>query len=91
MKNNMTHLDSVMNKLVTFTFPIAYEDAVQAATDIVNLFYMNQRYCLAYKVWEDLNAACPQGDIMNCMDMEIILSNGKSNMFGIFNKVENIF
>lgn len=91
MKNNMTHLDDVLNKVFNFQFPIPYEEAMKAATDIVNLFYMNQRYCSAYKVWDDLKAACPEGDFLNCLDMEVIMENGKKNMFPIMTRLEQIF
>lgn len=92
IKDDMTHLDSVMSKFFNFEFPIPYEEAIKAATETVNLFYMNQRYCSTYKVWEDLNAACPGNDLLNCFaDVDHLVDNAKRNMIPIFTRGQNIF
>ena len=90
IKNDMVHLDSVMEKVFNLQFPIAYEDAMKSATELVNLFYMNQQYCSAYKIWDDVNAAC-DGDLLNCMDMNVLMENGKKNMIQIFTRGQDIF
>lgn len=91
IREDMSHVDDVMTRLFTFQFPIAYEDALKAATELVNLFYMNQRYCSTYKIWEDLNSACPGNDILNCFsDFNVILNNAKNNIIPIFTRCENM-
>lgn len=53
---------------------------------------MNQRYCSTFKIWDDLNAACPGNDILNCFaDIDHLVDNAKSNMIPIFTRCEQIF
>jgi hypothetical protein len=63
---------------------------VQAATDLVNLFYNNQKYCSVYRVWEDINNACPGNKLENCLYDSVIIANAKKNAMQIAMKVHNI-
>ena len=87
----MTHLNDVMDRVFMMEFNVPYNEAIQAATEVVNLFYLNQKYCSAFKVWDDLKKTCPEEDFFNCMDMDLLLENGKKNIFGLVTKFENIF
>jgi hypothetical protein len=91
MRNNMTHLNDVMDRIFMMEFNVSYQEAIQSATEVVNLFYLNQNYCSAFKVWDDLKKNCPGEDLFNCMDTEMIMENAKKNMFGLATKLENIF
>jgi hypothetical protein len=41
IKSDMTHLNGVLTQFFNFDFPIVYDDAIKASTEVVNLFYMN--------------------------------------------------
>ncbi|CDW86395.1 UNKNOWN [Stylonychia lemnae] len=90
MRQNMTHLANILDRVFMMEFPIPYNEAIQGATEVVNLFYLNQKYCSAFKVWDDLKSSCPDNDFFNCFDMDLLLANGKKNMFGLVTKIENI-
>ena len=89
IKEDMSHLNDVMYRFFMFEFPISYEDSLKAATDVVNLFYMNQRYCSAYKIYDDLKSVCGE-DLMECFDPETFMENGKNALIPLFTRGEQI-
>ena len=90
IKDDVSHLNDVLNRLFMFEFPISYEDSLKAATEVVNLFYMNQRYCSAYKIWDDIQASCG-GNFLDCFDIDRVMENGKNALIPLFTRGEQIF
>ncbi len=66
---------------------IPYEDALEAAKDIVNLIYKNREYCQVDKVVTDLTNLCNEDECFEDLD---IWENIKNNVFPIFSKVEAV-
>lgn len=61
IKTNLTHLDSIAERLANGEFSISFKEASQGAQEIVNLIYANKEYCQISKVIDDLSAFCPNG------------------------------
>ena len=82
---NLTYLDMVWQKIADMEIlTIPYEDAVEAAKDVVDLIYKNREYCQIDKVFNDINELCDEEDITE-ID---IWKNIRSNLFPIAAKLE---
>ncbi len=66
---------------------IPYNDAVEAAKDIVDLLYKNREYCQIEAVIRDLEILCG-ADGTGCLDDVDIWTNLRSNGLQIFSKVQ---
>ena len=66
VQKNLTHLDDVVGRVFNFQFDITFDEAKEAAVDVVNLFYTNLQYCQFKKVYNDLYELC--GDDLSCLD-----------------------
>lgn len=88
VSQNLTHLDDVMSRVFDFQFDITFEEAKEAAVDVVNLFYKNMEYCKFKKVFDDLYNFC--GPELTCIDMQIF-TNIQQNVFPMAMKIEHMF
>ena len=85
---NLTYLERVWEKVWNLELlSIQYEDALEAAKDVVNLIYRNRDFCMIDKLVDDLNSIC---DYENCIDDVDFVTNFKNNFFAIAAKVEPV-
>ena len=86
--SNLTHLDEVWEQIADMDIlAITYEDALEAAEDIVKLIYKNREYCAIDKVIADFESIC---NAEKCLDDLDVWTNIKNNVFPIFSKVEAV-
>lgn len=86
---NLTHLNGVMELMMyNLTLP-AYEDASQAAQEVVNLMYSNYNYCEVQHILDDVYAFCPDG--YSCLSNEALIANLKKNGMNLGMKVYELF
>ena len=86
---NLTYLEKVWEKINDFEIlDIPYEDAIEAATDAVNLIYRNRDVCDVQHVVNDLVNFCPDED---CLDDIDVVKNVKSNLLILIAKIEPVF
>ena len=88
VQTNLTHLDGVMTKLFNMEFNIPYDEAVEAATDMVNLIYKNREYCQMDKVASDFYELVMEDDILT--DQQLF-DNIKNNIFQIGVRIEKVW
>ena len=85
---NLTYLERVWEKVWNFEIlSIPYDDAIEAAKDLVNLFYRNRDYCMIDKLVADIESIC---DYEDCFDDIDVIDNIKTNFFAIAAKVEPV-
>jgi hypothetical protein len=58
-----------MSRVFDLSFDITFEEAKEAAVDVVNLFYKNMDFCKFKKVYTDLYNMC--GDDLSCLDEDV--------------------
>ena len=86
---NLTYLEKVWEKVNDFELlEIPYEDAIEAAKDVVNLIYRNRDACDVDHVVKDLVNFCPDD---SCLDNIDVVKNIKSNLLVLIAKVEPVF
>ena len=88
VQKNLTHLDDVMNRIFDLSFNITFDEAKEAALDVVNLIYNNMDYCKFKKVYNDMYTLC--GDDLSCLD-EDVFTNIQQNVFPLAIKIEHMF
>ena len=69
VQKNLTHLDDVTSRIFDFSFDITFDEAKEAAVDVVNLIYKNMDYCGFKKVYTDMYTLC--GDDLSCLDYDV--------------------
>ena len=83
---NLTYLERVWEKVWDFEIlNIPYDDAIEAAKDVVNLIYRNRDYCMIDKLITDISSIC---DYEDCLDDINVIENIKTNLFAIAAKAE---
>jgi len=90
IQTNLTHLNDLMERLFLNFESITYEESVQAATEFVNLFYLNWDFCQVDKVYRDLKAFCGYPEY-SCMSDTSVVDNAKKNMIPLGTKVYELF
>ena len=90
IQTNLTHLNDVMERLFLSFETITYEESVQAATEFVNLFYLNWDFCAVGKVYDDLKAFCGYPEY-SCMTDTNVVENAKKSMIPLGTKVYELF
>lgn len=89
IQSNVTHLNSIMEKmLLDFQLP-GYNDASQAAQEVVNLIYANYDYCQVQKIVDDFKAFCPDG--YSCLSDLTLTENLKKNGMQLGMKIYELF
>ena len=66
---------------------ITYDDAIEAAKDVVNLIFKNREFCQVDRVVTDIEKLCTADSCFEDLD---IFSNIKDNIFPIFSKLEAV-
>ena len=85
---NLTYLEAVYEKMYNFEIlDIPYDDAIEAAKDVVNLIYRNRDFCGVDKLVLDIKGIC---DYDGCFDDIDVAANFKANMFAIMAKIEPV-
>ena len=85
---NLTYLEKVWEKIEDLELlEIPYEDAMEAAKDVVNLIYRNRDACDVDHVVRDLVDFCPNDD---CLDSIDAFRNIKNNLMVLIAKVEPV-
>ena len=85
---NLTYLEKVWEKIEDLELlEIPYEDAMEAAKDVVNLIYRNRDACDVDHVVRDLVDFCPNDD---CLDHIDVFRNIKNNLMVLIAKVEPV-
>ena len=86
---NLTYLEKVWEKINDLELlEIPYEDAIEAAKDVVNLIYRNRDACDVDHVVKDLVNFCPDD---SCFDSIDVVKNVKANLLVLIAKVEPVF
>jgi hypothetical protein len=89
---NISKILDVVEKVFEMDFTIPYADAVEAATDAVNLIYKNGEYCKFDKLVYDLDSICPMdGSDSDCLNEDKFFSNVKTNLVQIVMRVQQIW
>ena len=85
---NLTYLERVWEKVWNFEIlNIPYDDAIEAAKDVVNLIYRNRDFCAVDKLVTDISSIC---DYEECLDDIDVINNIKTNLFAIVAKLEPV-
>ncbi len=88
VSQNLTYLDKVWNQIYDFKLlDIPYEDAMEAAKDMVNLIYRNRDACDVDHIVNDLTEFCPEDSCLEDID---VVANIKANLLVLIAKVEPV-
>ena len=86
---NLTYLEKVWEQVYNFELlEIPYEDAIEAAKDVVNLIYRNRDACDVDHVVKDIVNFCSDD---SCLDDIDVVKNVKTNILVLIAKIEPIF
>ena len=85
---NLTYLEMVWQKIYDFeVLSIPYEDALEAAKDVVNLIYRNRDACEIDRVIADFESFCGEDQ---CLEDLNVIENIKTHLFAIAGKIEPV-